>query len=224
MTTEQEFKLRLIAVIAVAIALGSIIAWSWRGHLASDSSPIADQGSCFLVYRIGEQQLRIQTPDGRTRIFANVTSGDGNIESIGKRNRGPIPPGAYVVLTRDQGQATYDGQNAFVLDPIDGTVGNDRVDGGERELGGGRSAFRIHGGQTTEGCLASLQIGEIADLLLGHASTDGFDVYSRPADSGRDDIKRFDLDENGAWHSAPEHGDWELFEQEKRVGLLWVLP
>ncbi len=224
MTAEQQIKVRLIAVIAVAIALGGMLAWSWRGHLAADSSELAEQGSCFLVYRIGEQQLRVQTPDGRTRIFADVSSGDGNIESIGKRNQGPVPPGAYAVLTRDQGRATYDGQVAFVLDPIDGSPGNDRVDGVEKSLGGGRSAFRIHGGFTTQGCLASLQIDEIAGLLMEHASAQGFDVYSRPADSGREGIKRFDLDENGEWQSAPDEGDWELFEQERRVGLLWVLP
>ena len=209
MTAEQQIKVRLIAVIAVAIALGGMLAWSWRGHLAADSSELAEQGSCFLVYRIGEQQLRVQTPDGRTRIFAD---------------QGPVPPGAYAVLTRDQGRATYDGQVAFVLDPIDGSPGNDRVDGVEKSLGGGRSAFRIHGGFTTQGCLASLQIDEIAGLLMEHASAQGFDVYSRPADSGREGIKRFDLDENGEWQSAPDEGDWELFEQERRVGLLWVLP
>lgn len=224
MTTEQQLKLRLIAVIGVAIALGSVIAWSWRGHLAADSSAMADQGSCFLVYQIGAQQLRIQTPDGRTRFFSNVTSGDGKIESIGKRDLGPIPPGAYVVLTRDQGRTSFDGQAAFVLDPIDGIVGNDHVDGTKQELGSGRSAFRIHGGQTTQGCLASLQIDKIADVLLGHASTQGFDIYSQPADSGREGIQRFDLDEDGAWQPAPDDGDWELFEQERRVGLLWVLP
>jgi len=224
MTLERQIKICVIALIFVAIALGAILAWSWRGHLASDSSSLAEQGSCFLVYRIGEQQLRVQTPDGRIRIFNHVTSGDGNIESIGKRNVGPVPPGAYVVLTRDEGRATYQGQAAFVLDPVDGVAGNDRVDSGEKSLGGGRSAFRIHGGQATQGCLASLQIDEIAELLLGYVSEAGFDIYSRPADSGREGIKRFKLDGNGEWQSAPDEGDWELFEQEKRVGLLWVLP
>jgi len=224
MRVEQQIKVRLIVVIAIAIVLGAIVAWSWRGNLASDTSALADQGSCFLVYRIGERELRVQTPDGRSRNFTNVSSGDGNIDSIGKRNIGPIPPGAYVVLTRDQGLATYEGKVAFVLDPIDGMPGNDRVDGSEDSPGRGRSAFRIHGGFTTQGCLASLQIDEIAEMLLAHASTGGFDVYSRPADSGREGIKRFDLDDNGDWQPAPEDGDWELFEQERRVGLLWVLP
>ncbi len=216
----------LLAVVVVVAAIAFALGWLWRAKLASDPSDAAGMGSCFLVYRIGAKELRVQTPDGRTRIFQEVNSGDGLIESVSKRGRGPLPPGSYVVLTRDDGAPTYDGQPAFVLDPLDGRPGNDRVDGPPREQGGGRSAFRIHGGVTTQGCLATFEIEKIAELLLRHASSERFDVYSHPADSEREGMKRFreTEPESGEWLAAPEDGDWELFEQERRVGLLWVLP
>lgn len=216
-----------VAAVVIAMAIAFASGWMWRAKLASDPSKTAGMGSCFLVYRIGAQELRIQTPDGRTSIFPEVNSGDGSIESVGKRGRGPLPPGAYAVLTRDDGAPTYDGHPAFLLDPIDGVPGNDRVDGPAREKGGGRSAFRIHGGAATQGCLATFEIDEIAELLLRHASGEQrFDVYSHPADSEREGMKRFreTEPESGEWLAAPEDGDWELFEQERRVGLLWVLP
>ena len=222
----RKTRFVLVAAAVTLLSAGLLIGWMWRARLASDSSVAATMGSCFLVYRIGAEELRIQTPDGRTRTFSEVKSGDGSIESISKRGRGPLPPGSYAVLTRDDGAPTYDDHPAFLLDPIDGQTGNDRVDGPPREQGGGRSAFRIHGGMATQGCLASWQIDEIAGVLLPHASAERFDVYSFPADSGREGMKRFRESESGSgeWVSAPEDGDWELFEQERRVGVLWVLP
>lgn len=223
-------RTRTVFLIAGAALLllstGLAVGWAWRAWLAADSSAAADLGTCFLVYRIGSEELRIQTPDGRTRVYSNVKSGDGRIDSISKRGRGPLPLGTYAVLTRDDGAPTYHEHPAFLLDPIDGLPGNDRVDGPPRHRGGGRSAFRIHGGTATQGCLASRQIDAIAELLISHASAERFDVYSYPADSGRAEMKRFRETEpgSGKWVAAPEDGDWELFEQERRVGVLWVLP
>ena len=216
----------LTGAVLAGLAIGLATGWGWRARLASDASSAAGIGSCFLVYQIGTEQLRIQTPDGKVQVFSAVKSGDGSIESISRRGRGPLPPGTYTVLTRDDGAATYQGHPAFLLDPIDGQPGNDRVDGIPRENGGGRSAFRIHGGMATQGCLASWEIDQIADMMLPHASTERFDVYSFPADSGRAGMKRYRETEpgSGRWIAAPEDGDWELFEQERRVGILWVVP
>jgi hypothetical protein len=226
MQFDRKTKAWTIGVLIALVCLGFVFGWFWRARLASDPSSAAGIGSCFLVYRIGAEELRIQTPDGYSRIFSEVKSGDGRFESISKRGRGPLPPGVYVVLTRDDGAATYDDHPAFLLDPIDGQPGNDRVDGAPREQGGGRSAFRIHGGMATQGCLASWEIDGIAELLLPHASQERFDVYSFPADSGREGMKRFreTVPDSGEFVAAPEDGDWELFEQERRIGVLWVLP
>ena len=99
-----------------------------------------------------------------------------------------------------------------------------RIDGYSQANGGGRFAFRIHGDTGTAGCLATAQIEEISSILLPHASSEKFDIYSSPATSGRAGMKRFLQKEPGVWEPAPENGEWELFAQEQRIGLLWVTP
>ena len=195
-----------------------------RENRAARLSAMADpeSGGCLLRYRISTRRLLVQTPGGVLRVFDDVLSGDGLAASVGKAGAGPLPPGVYRVFTRDGGAPTFFGQPAFLLDPVDAAAGNDRIDGPPAEAGGGRSAFRIHGGRQTEGCLASERIAEIAALLLRHLSEKTHDIYSHPANSGRPGMKRYRETAPGEWEAAREDGDWELFEAERCAGLLWV--
>jgi hypothetical protein len=224
MRSWQKIVFRINAIVfAFVIGFGGWLGWKWRERKSVEDASDAI-GGCFLHYRITDQSLRVQTPGGVIHLFEGVISGDNLVESIGKRDQGPIPPGVYQIFTRDHGKPTYGGHPAFLLDAMDAQPGNDRIDGFPTTDGGGRSAFRIHGGDETDGCLVTEAIDEIVALLLPHRSLGQFDIYSRPPDSGRSDIKRFTETEPGVWESAPEDGKWELFEQEHRIGLLWVTP
>ena len=211
-----------MAVFAFVFCAGMAAGWLVRG-IIEERSGRSRLGSCFLHYRIEEATLEVRAPGRAGELFRDVLSGDGQLESIGVKNEGPIPPGVYLVYTRDGGRPTFKGRPAFLLDPIDSCPCNDRIDDLPPDLGGGRSAFRIHAGTGTEGCLAMPEIEALARLLLPYASRESRDIYSRPPDSGRPGIQRFRQPSPGVWEPDGQ-GEWEVFAGERRIGLLWATP
>ncbi|MEO8615657.1 MAG: RHS repeat-associated core domain-containing protein [Luteolibacter sp.] len=114
--------------------------------------------------------MRNLTIDNATYHACN--SGD-NIYSNCFSMGGPIPTGVYSIFSREQGNATFFGHQAFILDPVDSIQYNDIWNGGDA---GGRTGFRIHLDGTTEGCIATASIDAIASQFWSSGPTVRHDI------------------------------------------------
>jgi RHS repeat-associated protein len=104
----------------------------------------------------------ILTIDGTE--YSDCNSGNNNYE---ERNAepGPIPTGKYRIFSRDGTNPSYNGHQAFILDPVDGLFGNARNDIWDSGEANGRWGFRIHTNVSTTGCIATASIDAIAAQL-----------------------------------------------------------
>ena len=114
------------------------------------------------VYSITKQTFTIDN-----QVFGGCNSGDNNVDHQSSQYAyvGPLPTGEYNIFDRPGG---IGGHSAFILDPIDSVTQNDHWDSG---VGQGRGNFRLHINGTTEGCIATSSIDQIANIIYSSAGS-----------------------------------------------------
>jgi hypothetical protein len=121
------------------------------------------------TYSISTGKLTITDRDGKgSASLSGCSSGTNNVGDASTGFSGPVPPGKYRIYPSPR---QIMGQDAYILDPIDGNEGNDQYDGQYNN----RYGFRMHledtkdkaGLKGSRGCIVILRssLDQVKQLL-----------------------------------------------------------